>query len=102
MKCITLVIHSSAKNALIDFFHEFHKVERFTIADCEGYDENDLNDPLLSTGDLVIGFIPRVRIELIVADDATKEIITELGKPDSIVAGLGVYWITEIIESGII
>lgn len=100
MKCITLIIHSSAKNALIDFFHEFEDIERFTIAACEGYDESDLKDPLLSTGDLVVGFVPRVRIELVMQDSNVAHVLAELRKPKSIVAGLGVYWMTSIEEEG--
>jgi nitrogen regulatory protein PII len=100
MKCITLIIHSSAKTALIDFFHGFSNVERFTIVDCEGYDESDLRDPLLSTADLVIGFVPRVRIELILQDLKVASVLAELRKPGSVLAGLGVYWITTVEEEG--
>ena len=102
MKCITLFIHSTAKNALIDFFHEFSEVERFTISDCEGYDEKDLKNPLLSTGDLVVGFVPRVRIEFIIQDASVGIIVAELRKPESIVSGLGVYWVTPIEEEGVL
>lgn len=102
MRCINLIIHSSAKNALIDFFHEFSEVEKFIITDCEGYDENDLKDPLLTTGDLVVGFVPRLRIELIVKDENVAPIILALRKPTSVVAKLGVYWVTNIESEGVL
>ena len=100
MKCITLIVHSSAKQSLADLFHNINEIERFTMTDCEGYDEKDLEDPVLSTGDLVVGYVPRVRIELNVADASVASVLAELKKPKSLVVGLGVYWITDIVESG--
>ena len=100
MKCVTLIVHASAKSALTDFFHEITEVRRFTMIDCEGYDENDLADPLIAAGDRVVGYVPRVRIDLIVRDEQVPTVLTTLRHGDSQVAGLGVYWVTSIDEEG--
>ena len=100
MKCITLIVHASAKSALTDFFHVITEVRRFTMIDCEGYDENDLADPRISPGDRVVGYIPRVRIDLTVQEADVASVMTKLRTSDSQVSGLGVYWITQIEEEG--
>lgn len=100
MKCITLIVHASAKSALTDFFHEIAEVRRFTMIDCEGYDENDLADPRMSPGDRVVGYTPRVRIDLAVSDLHVPTVMARLQDTESQVSGLGVYWITQIEEEG--
>lgn len=100
MKCVTLIVHASAKSALTDFFHDITEVRRFTMIDCEGYDENDLADPRISPGDRVLGYIPRVRIDLAVSDPDVPAVMTQLRAAESQVSGLGVYWITQIEEQG--
>lgn len=102
MKCITLIVHASAKSALTDFFHEIAEVRRFTMIDCEGYDENDLADPRISPGDRVVGYIPRVRIDLNVSDADVPTVMTKLRATESQVSGLGVYRVTPIEEEGIL
>ena len=102
MKCVTLIVHASAKSALTDFFHEIAEVRRFTMIDCEGYDENDLADPRISPGDRVVGYIPRVRIDLTVNDPDVTTVMTKLHATESQVSGLGIYWITPIEDEGIL
>lgn len=102
MKCVTLIVHASAKSALTDFFHEIAEVRRFTMIDCEGYDENDLADPRISPGDRVVGYIPRVRIDLTVNDPDVTTVMTKLRATESQVSGLGIYWITQIEDEGIL
>ena len=102
MKCVTLIVHASAKSALTDFFHEIAEVRRFTMIDCEGYDENDLADPRISPGDRVVGYIPRVRIDLTVNDPDVTTVMTKLRATESQVSGLGIYWITPIEDEGIL
>ena len=102
MKCITLIVHASAKSALTDFFHEIAEVRRFTMIDCEGYDDNDLADPRISPGDRVVGYIPRVRLDLAVNDSEVQTVMTKLRATESQVAGLGVYWITTIEDEGLL
>lgn len=102
MKCITLIVHASAKSALTDFFHEIAEVRRFTMIDCEGYDENDLADPRISPGDRVVGYIPRVRMDLAVNDPDVSTVMTKLRATESQVSGLGIYWITQIEDEGIL
>ena len=100
MKCITLIVHASAKSALTDFFHDITEVRRFTMIDCEGYDENDLADPRISPGDRVVGYMPRVRIDLTVDDGHVPGLLATLRHADSQVSGLGVFWITPIEDEG--
>jgi nitrogen regulatory protein PII len=102
MKCVTLIVHASAKSALTDFFHEIAEVRRFTMIDCEGYDENDLADPRISPGDRVVGYIPRVRIDRTVNDPDVTTVMTKLRATESQVSGLGIYWITPIEDEGIL
>ena len=102
MKCVTLIVHASAKSALTDFFHEIAEVRRFTMIDCEGYDENDLADPRISPGDRVVGYIPRVRMDLAVNDPDVSTVMTKLRATESQVSGLGIYWITQIEDEGIL
>ena len=102
MKCVTLIVHASAKSALTDFFHEITEVRRFTMIDCEGYDENDLADPSISPGDRVVGYIPRVRIDLAVNDHDVQTVMNKLRAAESQVVGRGVFWITTIEEEGLL
>ena len=100
MQCVTLIVHASSKAALTDLFHEVEQVERFTMVDCEGYDESDLKGPFVSAVDRVVGFVPRVRIEIIVKDDAVDAVLEAVRAPEAGVAGLGVYWTTTLLAWG--
>ena len=102
MKCITLIVHASSKMALSDLFHRIPEIERFTMSDCEGYDESDLKGPFVSTGDRVVGFVPRVRIEVVVEDPAVDSVLESVREPKAGLAGLGIYWVTTVLTEGVL
>lgn len=102
MRCITLIVHASSKMALTDLLHGIQEVERFSMSDCEGYDESDLVGSFVSTGDRVIGFIPRVRIEVVVEESAVPSVLEAVREPRTGLAGLGVYWVSPVLDGGVL
>ncbi len=100
MKCLTIIAHGSAKQSLADFLLNIPEVKGFTLIDCEGHYGEDVVDPFLSNRDRVVGYVPRVRADMLLQDSNIDTVLTKLRQSGSGVAGLGEYWITTIENQG--
>lgn len=100
MKHLTLIIHTNVKQDMADQLRSLAQVTGFTFSRAEGHGVQVENDPFLSVRDKVVGYTPRVRVDILVEDGDVDLVLDSLRKTSSGVEGQGVYWITAIEQSG--
>lgn len=96
MKNVTLVVHAEMEQALADVLRALPVVSGFTFTRVEGHGAQDENDPALSARDRVVGYVPHVRVDLIVADDDVNALLDALRESEAGLAGRSVYWIAPV------
>ena len=100
MKMLTVIIHEGAKQNLIDILLEMDEVGGFTAIKAEGYFKEASKNPFESTLDQVAGYVPRVRVDILVSPHAIERILSSLSLCESCVEGTGLFWVTEVESSG--
>lgn len=99
MKCLTLIIHQSARQDLVDHLRR-SGVPGFTLSPAEGHSDETSHNPFETTRDRVLGFVPRYRVEVILEEDDLARILTYLRGCDSCVQGRGIWWVTRVEDHG--
>ena len=100
MMCLTLVIHESAKQDLIDHLLQRDDIDGFTLTPAEGHSRKTRGNPFETTRDVVLGYVPRVRVEILVRDADLPGVREEICVCDSCVSGRGVWWVTAVQDWG--
>lgn len=97
MKNIVVIIHEKLQQDLADQLRE--QVSGFTFSRVEGHGDHSVDDELLSARDLVVGYIPRVRVDILLDDTEVAGVI-ELIRQVPGISGHSVYWVNDVVESG--
>ncbi len=104
MKCLTLIVAASAKRDLADKLRNIEEVEGFTILPCEGHSTETRHDVFQSVRDRVVGYVPRVRVDIILEDVHANCVIEALKESfltdDADRARIGIWFVTDIQASG--
>lgn len=100
MKILTLIVHTDSKEALADTLHTLPQVTGFTFSPVEGHGPHEDRGPSLSARDRVVGYVPHVRVDLILEDTDVDKVLETLKAADNGVAGRGVYWVTRLERQG--
>jgi len=100
MKQLTLVVHAEIQETLADVLRELKPVSGFTFSAAAGHGKQGSQDVLLSLRDQVVGFVPHVRVDILLDDTAVAEVLRILQQPRSGVAGRGIFWVTDIHRQG--
>jgi nitrogen regulatory protein PII len=50
----------------------------------------------------VVGFVPQVRVDVILDDDRARSVLEEIRHTRCAFKGRGLYWITDVEESGVL
>lgn len=99
MKNLTLIVHHNAQQDVADRLRGLRQVQGFTFSPAEGHG-TQADDPFLSARDQVVGYVPRVRVDILLEDAAVDGVLAALRGAETGPAGQGVYWVTEVAESG--
>src|SRR3569623_1200328 len=91
MKNLTLVIHASAQQALADSLRALEQVQGFPHTPVEGPSGYSGADLFLSARDKVVGYVPRVRGDMLLADADVNLVLAALLSQQGF-QGLGIYW----------
>jgi len=78
MKCLTLFLHASAEGDVLDCLRAHPRVSGFTLVACQGHSTSGSGGQEETTMDHVVGFVPRIRIEVILEDDQVQEVLSGL------------------------
>ncbi|NOX76645.1 MAG: DUF3240 domain-containing protein, partial [Gammaproteobacteria bacterium] len=66
----------------------------------EGHGVQAENDPFLSARDKVVGYTPRVRVEILLQDGDVDSLLDTLRSTRQGIAEHGIYWVTAVEQSG--
>jgi nitrogen regulatory protein P-II 1 len=99
-KNLTLIVHADVQQSLADALRRLEAVAGFTFTHVEGHGSQSHHDTSLSARDLVVGYVPRVRVDVLVEDDMIETVLAALAPAGMGVAGRGVYWVTPVERFG--
>ena len=100
MKNLTLIIHANAQQEMADHLRSLNRVKGFTFIHGEGHGAHVEHDPFLSARDKVVGYTPRVRVDILLEDADLEEVLDALRTTRSGVDGQGIYWVTTVEKNG--
>ena len=100
MKILVLIVHSNNQQDLADLLRGLSQIQGFTFSHVEGHGVQEAHDPFLSARDKVVGYVPRVRVDILLEGshvDGVLAAIRAISKGDS---ELGVFWVNDVKDSG--
>jgi len=98
MKKLSMVVHSSLQQDLADCLRGL-RLETFMFSHIEEHSAQLEHDAFLSARDRVVGYVPQVRVDVIIEDGRARSLLDEI-RGSCRFSGKGIYWITDIEESG--
>ncbi|PCJ88834.1 MAG: hypothetical protein COA54_00960 [Thiotrichaceae bacterium] len=98
MKKLSIVVHTSLQQELADCLRSLN-LQSFMFSHIEEHSSQHKQDAFLSARDKVVGYVPKVRADILLDDERAKTLIDELRGGESF-AGKGVYWVCDVEEAG--
>lgn len=102
MKNLTLIVHADIEQALADTLRSLQQVSGFTFTPVEGHGAQASRDPTVSARDLVVGYTPHVRVDILLEDSDVDEVMQALRTANCGLAGRGVFWVTQVEQQGLL
>lgn len=102
MKLLTLNMHANLKQDAADIINESGYSDNFTFTNIEGHGMQTKNDPLLSTRDKVVGYVPRVKLEILVDESHIMPLLHALRKSKLGANEFTSYWVTNVSSCGLL
>lgn len=99
MKKLSMVVNSSQQQEFSDLLRSLH-LDNFMFSHIEKHSVQLEHDAFLSARDKVVGYVPQVRVDLILEKDYVQSLLTELRSARCSFKGKCFYWVTDIDESG--
>jgi len=100
MKHLTLIVHTNAQQDLADHLRSIAHVSGFTFSHAEGHGVQVETDPFLSERDKVVGYTPRVRVDILLQDNEVDAVLDTLRSSTFGVKGQGIYWVSSVEKNG--
>ncbi len=100
MKYLTLIIQTNTQQDLADQLRTMEQVSGFTFIHAEGHGAQAEDDPFLSARDKVVGYTPRVRVDILLQDSDVETVLSTLRSSTQGIEGEGIYWVTAVEQSG--
>ena len=94
-----MVVHTSLQQELADLLRSL-QLESFMFSHIEEHSSQLEHDPFLSARDKVVGYVPKVRVDVILEDDRAMTMLEEIRNSKISFNGKGLYWISNLEESG--
>ena len=99
MKKLSMVVHTSLQQELADLLRSL-QLDSFMFSHIEEHSSQLEHDPFLSARDKVVGYVPKVRVDVILEDDRAMTMLEEIRNSKISFNGKGLYWISNLEESG--
>ncbi len=100
MKHLTLIIHTNVQQDMADQLRSLEQVSGFTFSHAEGHGVQVESDPFLSARDKVVGYAPRVRVDILLEDSHVNMVIDTLRSSTYGIEGQCIYWVTAVEQNG--
>jgi nitrogen regulatory protein P-II 1 len=95
-----MIVHTSIQRDLADLLRSLHQIQGFTFSHAEGHGTQEANDPFLSERDKVVGYVPRVRVDILLEDTQVERVLESVRTMSNIGGGMGVFWVNDVHYSG--
>jgi len=99
MKKLTMIVHTSLQQELADCLRSLH-LDAFVFSHVEEHSSQLERDAFLSVRDKVVGYVPQVRVDIILASDQAKLVLEDIRNMKCSFHGKGNYWISDVDEAG--
>jgi len=99
MKKLSIVVHTSLQQELADCLRSL-KLKSFMFSHTEEHSSQLKQDAFLSARDKVVGYVPKVRVDILLEDERAKTLIDELRGSGVSFAGKGSYWVGDVEKVG--
>ena len=96
MKNLTLIVHANIEQTVADLLCQLPRVSGFTFTKVEGHGSREGMDVAVSVRDLVVGYAPHTRVDLILEDSDVAEVLLALRERDVGLKGRGVFWVAPV------
>ncbi len=100
MKNLMMIVHASLKDDLADKLRTLDVVQGFTFSHVEGHGSQVENDLFLSMRDKVVGYTPRVRVDILLQDEDVAMVLDTVRIDSGNASQGGIYWVTAVEEYG--
>ena len=99
MKKLSIVVHTSLQQELADCLRSL-QLDSFMFSHIEEHSSQLKQDAFLSARDKVVGYVPQVRVDVLLEDERATTLLDELRGSGISFCGKGVFWIMDVEESG--
>lgn len=99
MKQLSLMLNKSKQNEMVGLLQTLSQVSAYTVFHGEGHFSGNIA-PFESVRDEVIGFVPRIRIDLLLDDEDVDSVLRQIKECASCNSHGGVYWISPVERMG--
>jgi len=96
---LTLLADVSVKQSLADTLRNLPEVESFIFTDVEDHSNQLEKDSLLSERDKVVGYVPHIKVEILLDAVDLDKVLKTLCLPECGLVGRCRYWVTPILEN---
>jgi nitrogen regulatory protein P-II 1 len=100
MKILTLIVHTNVQQTLSDLLRSIGQVSGFTFTHVEGHGTEIEKDSFLAAHDNAVGYIPRIRTDLLLQDTDVDTVLKAVSAAEVGVSGEGFYWVTPVEAGG--
>lgn len=100
MKILTLVVHTDIQQELTSLLRGIEQVPGFTFSHVEGHGMEVESDSFLSARDDVVGYVPRIRTDILLEDGDVDVVLRRLTDGENRITGHGIYWVTPVERGG--
>lgn len=100
MKMLNLITHANMQHELSDTLRTIEQVQGFTFAPVQGHGSHVDCDPFLSNRDRVVGYTPRIKVEILLLDDDVEPVLQRLRESMKHGRNQGIYWVAPIEATG--
>ena len=101
MKKFSIVVHTSLQQELADCLRSL-QLQSFMFSHIEEHSSQLKQDVFLSARDKVVGYVPKVRVDILLEDKRAATFLDELQETGLSFVGKGVYWFCDIDEVGVL
>lgn len=100
MKLLTVIIHEQARESFVELLNSQKEILSWTITPCEGHAFGNQANPFETARDLVLGYVPRLKFEILLPEQVLEVVIDRISLCRSCIEGTGLWYYTDIKETG--
>lgn len=100
MKLLSIVLHTDARQDLLELLRGSQNVPGYTLSAVEGWGTEIDRDSFVSAKERSTGHVPRIRVDILLEDNAVDGVIAEIRERAANSLGQGMYWVIPAEQGG--